>query len=489
MELHQHEKLILDFLKQMKAKNKLKVNFDDFLELGLNRDAISRALILLSEKGLAKYFREQTSKSYILGKEGEKYVDSGLPEESLISHGTSFTINDLSEIEKKIGLQWAKRKGWIKIDGANIMLTENGKTAAKNMSGKKMLQKLQNKQQVGEKELLELEGRGDIVKSIINYTEWAEITPAGEKTSYSLGEEVNVLTKDLIVGGGWKNITIRPYNLSFPVEKKFPGKLHPYLSLLDQTKDKLLALGFEEMTGPAIEMNFWNCDALFMPSDHPARGIHDVFYVWEPKEGNIENEVVWEKVRKTHETGGDTGSRGWGKWDPKLAKRMILRSQTTAVSARTLSKLKKEDLPRKFFTIDHVYRPDVVDARHLPEFLQCEGIVVAEDVNLRHLMGFMKFFAESFGIKDVKFQPAFFPFTEPSIVGYIKHPKLGWIEAMPGGIFRPEVTKPLGIDVPVLAWGLGIDRLAMVALGIDDIRMLFSDNLQWLRESNIPLLQ
>ena len=246
-------------------------------------------------------------------------------------------------------------------------------------------------------------------------------------------------------------------------------------------------MGFEEVTSPPIEVNFWNCDALFMPSDHPARGIHDIFYLkGSVKKEEVAREEEWERIKQTHENGWKTGSTGWGHWDPKLALRLILRSQTTAVSARYLSILKPEDLPKKIFTIDRNYRPDRIDSTHLPEFNQCEGIVVAENVNLRHLIGYIKAIAEAFGIKEVKFQPAFFPFTEPSVVGYIKHPKLGWIEALPGGIFRPEVVQPLGLKVPVLAWGLGIDRLAMVALDIDDIRMLFTHNLNWLRNKSIP---
>jgi len=382
-----------------------------------------------------------------------------------------------------------EKKGWIEIKNGEIFLTDAGRDALQQKNGKRLLEKIQfGEVSLDDPLLVELENRGDIIKPVVEYEERIQLTEAGKHADYEIKEEINVLSKDIIVSGKWKSVSIRPYNLSFPVQKRYPGKLHPYLHILDQIKQRLLALGFEEMTGPILEINFWNCDALFMPSDHPARGIHDVFYLKEPKYGEINNWELWNRVKQTHENGWQTGSTGWGKWDENLAKRMILRSQTTAVSARTLAKLKKEDLPKKFFTIDRVYRPDVVDARHLPEFNQCEGIVVAEGVNLRHLMGFMKFIAEAFGIADVRFQPAFFPFTEPSIVGYIKHPKLGWIEAMPGGIFRPEVTKPLGIDVPVLAWGLGIDRLAMVALGIDDIRTLFSSDLHWLRETYAPLL-
>lgn len=224
-----------------------------------------------------------------------------------------------------------------------------------------------------------------------------------------------------------------------------------------------------------------------MPQDHPARGVHDIFYLSNPAKGKLPDENLVAKVKTTHEGGWITESTGWGgTWDSKEASKLILRSQTTAVSARTLAENREK--PAKYFTIDKNFRPDVIDAKHLMEFYQCEGIVISEGLTFRHLLGFMKEIAEAIGIKEVKFLPAYFPFTEPSVQGFIKHPKLGWMEAMPGGLLRPEVLRPLGIEKSqVLAWGLGIDRLAMTKLGIDDIRTLFTDDLEWLR--NVPLVK
>ena len=150
-----------------------------------------------------------------------------------------------------------------------------------------------------------------------------------------------------------------------------------------------------------------------------------------------------------------------------------------------LSKLKKEDVPYKMFIIDKVFRPDVLDAKHLVEFDQCEGIVVDEGLSFKHLLGYMKEIAIMLGAENIKFKPSYFPFTEPSVEAYVKFPKLGWMEIGGAGIFRPEVTKPLGVDVPVLAWGIGIGRLAMMKLGVSDIRYLYSDNLGWLRNKEV----
>ncbi len=123
-----------------------------------------------------------------------------------------------------------------------------------------------------------------------------------------------------------------------------------------------------------------------------------------------------------------------------------------------------------------------MDATHLSDFYQTEGIVLGKNVNLRTLLGFLEMFAvEVAGAKEVKYVPGYFPFTEPSIEVHIKHPVLGWFELGGSGIFRPEVSSSLGVEVPVLAWGIGIDRMALMALGLNDLRDLFCSDLESVR--------
>ena len=194
--------------------------------------------------------------------------------------------------------------------------------------------------------------------------------------------------------------------------------------------------------------------------------------------------VAW--VKAAHEHGGGTGSRGWRyKWSEKIASRLMPNAHGTTADARQL--VEGVEIPGKYFVINRCYRPDVPDASHLIEFNQLDGFVVGKDINFRHLLGILKDFAiEIAGAKRVKFTSGYFPFTEPSCELYIEHPKIGWIEVGGAGIFRPELTLPLGIKQPVIAWGLGVDRLAMIKLGINDVRKLFSRDLQWLR--NTPMV-
>jgi phenylalanyl-tRNA synthetase alpha chain len=266
----------------------------------------------------------------------------------------------------------------------------------------------------------------------------------------------------------------------------FGGRKHPYRAFLDEVKTRLVSMGFAEMRGPLVENEFWNMDALFMPQFHPARDIHDVYFVKEPTHAAHIAEPFLSRVTEAHESGGASGSTGWGyTFESQRAKRLMLRSQGTAVSARTLAAAPA--VPGKYFSIARCFRYDQVDATHATDFFQVEGIMLGEDINFRTLLGLLNLFAREVSqAKELKFLPAYFPFTEPSVELHVRHPRLGWMELGGAGLFRPEVTLPLGVTVPVIAWGLGLDRMAMMALGIHDIRELFTDNLDLIRRTKGP---
>lgn len=293
-------------------------------------------------------------------------------------------------------------------------------------------------------------------------------------------EAVSRLTPAMLKDGSWQDRHFRRYSIGLP-PRLVAGYRNPYRRFLDQTKQTLLALGFEEMRGSLVENEFWNMDALFMPQFHPARDIHDVYYIEEPTHAKEIEEPYLSNVAAAHEGRSPVGSRGWGYlFDQERARRLILRSQGTALSGRQLAAQlgTNPNIPGKYFSTARCFRYDSIDATHAPDFIQIEGIVLSETVTFRHLLGMLEMFARVVAqAKEVRMVPDYFPFTEPSVQVHMQHPTLGWIELGGAGLFRPELTTALGVNVPVIAWGLGLDRMAMVALGKNDIRHLFTNNL------------
>jgi len=224
-----------------------------------------------------------------------------------------------------------------------------------------------------------------------------------------------------------------------------------------------------------------------MPQDHPAREVHDLFYLKDPNKGDLS---IWngtvDRVEETHENGDKTGSKGWRyAYSRQEAARLIMRSHGTALSVRAMLS-KNVKIPGKYFAVARCYRPDPLDKTHLMEFNQVEGIIIDPDLNLRNLLGVLEMFAKEIaGADKVRFKPDYFPFTEPSVELQAYKQGYGWVEFGGSGIFRPEVTIPLGIKAQVLAWGLGIDRLYMMNKRISDIRQLFSPDLEWIRQQKV----
>src|SRR4030067_400751 len=252
-------------------------------------------------------------------------------------------------------------------------------------------------------------------------------------------------------------------------------------------RKKLVTLGLKEMTGTSVETSFFNFDAIYTPQDHPAREVSGIYYVKQPEYGDVSKyKTALAHVKASHENGWKTGSTGWRyKYSTQEAKRLILRGHGTCLSARTLLS-KSLQIPSKYFSIARVYRPEVIDKTHLSEFNQVEGIVVDEKLTLKDLLGVLgKFAMEIAGADKVRFKPDYFPFTEPSVELSAYKKGYGWVEFGGSGIFRPEATEPLRIKVPGIAWGLRIDRLFMMHAGIDDIRSIFSQDLEWLRRKKV----
>jgi len=472
---------------------------------GLNEAAISRAAHWLLTRG---YIRLEESRERVihLGPEGERFIKAGMPERILVETLSSRTKLLLSEAQAASGLSqsdmslaigWARRKGWIKIyredDKTFVAPSEEATRGWDEVLLERLTQGPVDADELSPElrtALALLEERPNVVVVEETVDHSVGLTPSGRALVdhiESLEEEVNQLTPELLISGEWRRVKFRRYDIQAPVARVWPGKKQPFLQFLDNVKRRLVAMGFKEMTGPIVELMFFNCDALYMPQDHPAREIHDIYYVKEPEEGDLrEYEGQLKNVKASHENGWITGSTGWGaEFSLKESHRLILRSQGTAISARMLVDENLE-IPGKYFSVARVYRPDVVDRTHLTEFHHLEGIILGEELTFRHLLGTLKIFAEEVaGAQKVRFRPDYFPFTEPSVELSAYGEGSGWLEFGGAGMFRPEVTKPLGIEVPVIAWGLGVNRMFMMRNNISDIRRLFSQDLDWLREQKV----
>ncbi|MDR1992655.1 MAG: phenylalanine--tRNA ligase subunit alpha [Nitrososphaerota archaeon] len=468
--------------------------------------AIMRNALTLQEKNLL-IIQAATKNIIKLTAEGQSYVQTGLPERRLLN--ALVELGDkasLSEAAKKATLEqpfiqiaqgWIIRKKWAFYDPKTNTLSINTAILHQRVvpegCDETLLKTIDKKETVSPDELSkELQAASEQLKKrklATIETKTArilKITPEGQKAATqtpNISPEVTKLTPELIITGKWREVTLQKYNIKAPVAKTWGGKKHPYLSFLDEVRTKLVQLGFQEMTGPAVEASFFNFDALYVPQDHPARDPSDIYYLKDPQYANLENHnQTITQVAKTHEAGSQTGSTGWGyKYNLEAARHLILRGHGTCLSARTLEQ-GNYGVPSRHFSIARVYRPEITDRTHLSEFNQVEGIIVDEHLTLRDLLGVLgKFALELAGADKICFKPDYFPFTEPSVELSAYKEGYGWIEFGGSGIFRPEVTAPLGVRVPVIAWGLGIDRLFMMRSGISDIRMIFSQDLNWLR--------
>jgi phenylalanyl-tRNA synthetase alpha chain len=296
-------------------------------------------------------------------------------------------------------------------------------------------------------------------------------------------EQIGELTPDILQGESWREMEFKAFDIHAPAPIPLGGRPHPLQSLIDRIRAVFLEMGFSEITGNYVQSAGWNMDALFIPQDHPARTMQDTFYLAEPEIVGIDDKHLrqWAEV---HESGGSTVSRGWGgSFDVNESRKALLRTHTTVNTVRHIADHPSK--PSRVFGVGRVFRQETIDRTHLPEFHQIEGIIHEEKASLPMLITTLRTFYSKMGYSDVRVRPAYFPYTEPSIeVEILWRGK--WLELGGAGIFRPEVTQPLGTGWPVCAWGMGLERLAMLILGLDDIRELYQPDLEVL--SKMPLL-
>ena len=480
--------------------------------LGLNQSPVAAAAVELAQEQLVE-IKEEAYQEYSLGRKAQWDPAQGLPEGKVIAGldkaGGQGQVNELSEhcglSAQEIGksVRFLELKGWAERTGPTLSLTEAGREAIGGKSAdEQLLAALGQADQAVTDEELKAKGLdlAEAVRLLKGRSGWLNVkqrsrrmlslSKAGRKAlaeGVSYQEEINQLTPELLAEGKWREVKIRPYDVSLPAAKIQPGKAHPFARILTQVRRVFLEMGFSQISSPLVESSFWDFDALFQPQDHPARDMQDTFYVSRPSRTKLPDKELVEAVKEVHENGGQTGSLGWQyEWDVELAGKAVLRTHTTATTIRSLSENPKG--PRKVFGIGPVFRRETVDYKHLPVFHQVEGIIVDDSGSLASLLGTLDAFYRKMGFEKFQFRPDFFPYTEPSLeISVWNEKRQDWMEMGGAGIFRPEVTEPLGCTEPVLAWGLGLERLAMLRLGLTDIRELYYAHLNWLEETPLCL--
>jgi len=423
-------------------------------------DQIRRGIEWLKLKNLA-IVDESKSSIISLGKNGLDSFEKGLPERRLLNLVKSGP-RKLSDLQKELGFIFGpamglcRKNNWIETSSDEIIL----KITPSILPGEKTIQQIGknklSKEQIDKIDLTELLKRPDfIVEDIIK-------------------------SKKISLTASAKSIDISNTSGAIDVESEVPeifvARTHPLKDTIDEIREIFVTLGFSEILGNMAQSSFWNFDALFTPQDHPARELQDTFFldgISAKKIGTVE------QIRNV----SDSHKKNWRyQWDINEARKMVLRTHTTCVTIKHLAENKPDEA--RIFSLGRVFRNEKVSYKHLVEFNQIEGVVVGKDANLRNLMGIQREFYKRIGITKIKFWPTFFPYTEPSLQTMVYNEKLGkWIELFGMGIFRPEVTKPLGITKPVLAWGGGIERIAMLKYDLDDVREFYNNNLGWLRSN------
>lgn len=463
---------------------------------GLDNVSVLRALRFLESKGILSIKTE--AKTIIeLGVNGVYYKKNHLPERRLLilleeqNHlplEDAKKLSKLSDNEFKVSLGVLKSKALVNLANGKLSLNATKEELSKKMLEEQFIDMLPaEKNKLSAEQLYAFENlkkRKEIIevkeKNIFSF----ELTKKGREISgkeikSSLLEEV---TPEVI--RDWtRDKKFRKYDITSQTSAIFGGKRHFVNEAIAKGRRIWIEMGFKEMTGSKAVTSFWNFDALFTAQDHPVREMHDTFFIKNAKGKLPDDKELVKKVKEAHESGVG-GSSGWRyKWSEESAKRPLIRTHTTVLSAKTLSKLKKSELPAKFFAIGKCFRNETVDWAHGFEFNQTEGIVIDPNANLCHLIGYLKEFAKKMGYEKIKIYPSYFPYTEPSVEGYVwNEKKKQWMEVLAAGIFRPEVTIPLlGTALPVLAWGPGFDRLMMAAYEISDMRELYTNDLKSLR--------
>ncbi|AMD17787.1 phenylalanyl-tRNA synthetase subunit alpha [Methanobrevibacter sp. YE315] len=495
-ELHIYEKKVL---KELEANPD--VTPEEIAEnQNMDIKAVMSAAGSLASKDIIEVEKD-VEEEISLSDAGLKFAQEKLPERRILDvlvDKKEIHMKDLSDetgVDKKeanIAIGWLRRKNWAQIDKGVVKVTDVGADSKDKLgedeellnhlteAGKIIKDRLSDELLDGFKKLND---RKNIINIKKNTSHSFKLLDKGEailKEGFTIKEQATQLTHQQLKDGEWKDLQYRPYDINAEAPVIFAGKKHPLRVIIDEIREIFLNMGFSEDNGEFVESAFWNFDSLFQPQDHAAREMQDTFYLKNPLTCDLPDMDLVKLTAETHETGADTGSIGWQyDWSEDIARQSVLRTHTTGISTKHLY---NHEPPIKMFSVGRVFRRETFDYKHLPEFHQVEGLVCDEGISYQNLLGTLKEFYKKLGF-EVRFRPAYFPYTYLSTETEIYlEEKESWIELGGAGMFRPEVLKPLGINQPALAFGLGIERLAMIRYDVEDIRMLYKSDIKWLRE-------
>tara|TARA_Y100000310_G_scaffold86891_1_gene83767 strand:+ start:126 stop:1661 length:1536 start_codon:yes stop_codon:yes gene_type:complete len=496
LKLHPLERAVLPILKTEIAYPTIVKNSK------LKDIEVMRALQWLENKKIIQLIIKK-KKFVHLDKNGVYYQKHGLPEKhflralsddfkgmNVITKKSKLTREEMNAclglLKKKIAIEVVKEEGMLK-----IKITSQGKKLLEEDSlEEKFLQNdfpldFSEIKDVNKFAFDELKRRKGFLKLEEEKEITVKLTELGQEVVQLdlAGDYINRLTPTMLKTGSWKEKDFRAYDVEINVPKISGGRRHPYNEALNVIRSTFLEMGFQEMEGPWVETAFWGMDSMWIAQDHPMREAQDTFYL--DLEGDLPDQELVKRVKAAHENGYNTGSTGHTKeWDPRLAKRLILRQHSTATTFRYFYEKKLNEECKYFYIADN-FRNEATDATHLPEFGQAEGFIMGDDLTLADLMGFIKEFYAKLGFTKIKFKPTFNPYTEPSMEAHYYNEKLGkWYALINSGIFRPEALAPYGITKSVIAWGMGSSRIAALLTGKTKLKEIFGPevDLNWIKK-------
>lgn len=440
---------------------------------------------------------------WTLSEEGEQICRDGSSEFivfSVVPEEGGSTIGELNatigEAVAKIGMGQCMKNKWLKKEGEKIVRCATGSVRDETAELLRLLQS--DPAAVPEEELKNLKRRKlvqQVVRKSLKVSKGPAFRPQRVRKLADLTKDMLGVKVEMEAGTHWSDLEFKPVNLRAMGAPVVGGSYHPLLKVRAEFRRILMEMGFEEMpTNKWVDSSFWNFDALFQPQSHPARDAHDTFFIKDPANATgFGSEDYYELVKNTHEHGG-FGSIGYGCiFKREETTKNLLRTHTTAISAQMLYRLANQEggfTPKKYFSIDRVFRNEAMDATHLCEFHQVEGLVADRNLTLGNLIGTIRTFFAKIGITQLRFKPAYNPYTEPSMEIFGYHPDLKkWTEIGNSGMFRPEMLRPMGLpeDVRVIAWGLSLERPTMIKYRIENIRDLFGHKADISKQKNAPI--